>query len=257
MKISVRSYNLQLPMYEGIEAAGRMRLDGIALWYSQDFAWLPNVKADGGRSILEACEKAGLEICAITGGLGSFADPANRPIGIQKARDELEVCAILDIPRITSHVGVMPADLSTPEAEAMIEALRTIGDEAARMGKTIACETGPEDARTMLDFIEAVDSEGLAINYDPANFLLSGFDWFEGVEMFGELIDHTHAKDARKHPDGSTEETAIGEGDVDFGKWIAALRAIGFDGWLCIERETGDDRLGDIERGMHYLRKLI
>ncbi|HCU36003.1 MAG TPA: hypothetical protein DGT21_11315 [Armatimonadetes bacterium] len=257
MKISVRSMNLGLPMYEGIKTAGKMGLDGIALWYSEDFLWLPKVKEDGGKSVLDACEKAGLEICAITAGLGSFADPKNRPVAIQKARDELEVCRMLDIPRITGHVGVMPADLSTPEAEAMIEALRIVGDEAARLGKTLACETGPEDARTMLDFIEAVDSEGLAINYDPANFIIYGFEWFEGVEMFGDLIDHTHAKDAKRNADGSAEETPIGEGDIDFGMWIDALRGVGFDGWLCIERETGDDRLGDVERGMHYLRKLI
>jgi len=257
MKISVRSWNLGLPMYEGIEAAGKMGLDGIALWYSEDFAWLDKIKADNGESILSACEKAGLEICAITGGLGSFADPVHRPVAMQKARHELEVCGILDVPRITSHVGVMPADLSTPEAEAMMESLRIIGDEAAVMGKVIGCETGPEDAQTMLNFIEAVDSEGLVVNYDPANFHLGGFDWFEGVALFGELIDHTHAKDAKKNPDGSTEQTPIGEGDIDFRKWIDALREIGFDGWLCIERESGDDRLGDIERGMNYLRELI
>ncbi len=257
MKISVRSWNLGLPMYEGIEAAGEMGFDGIALWMAEGFVELEQVRSDDGARVREACEQAGLEICAITGGLGSFLDPEHRPVAMQKARDELVVCQILDIPRITSHVGVMPADLRTPEAQAMIEALRAIGDEAGVMGKTLCCETGPEDARTMLKFIRAVNSPGLKVNYDPANFLLGGFDWFEGVKLFGDLTEHTHAKDARLNPDGSTEETPLGEGDIGFPEWIAALRAVGFDGWLCIERESGDDRLGDCQRGLQFLRELI
>lgn len=256
MRISVRSLNLRLPMYEAIAAAGRISFDGIALWYGEGFLNLAQVEADGGRSVRQACEDAGLEICAITGGLGSFFDPVNRPIALQKAVDELQVCRILDIPRITSHVGVMPADLENPQAQAMIEALRTVGDEAADMGKTLCCETGPEDAATMLAFLQAVDSPGLKVNYDPANFVLNGFNWFEGVAIFGSLIEHVHVKDARINPDSSREETPLGEGDVDLDRWISALRQVGFDGWLCIERETGDDALGDIERGLHLLRAL-
>ncbi len=257
MKVSVRSWNLRLPMYEGIAAAGEIGFDGIALWMGEGFLELEQVRCDGGAQVRQACEQAGLEICATTGGLGSFLDPEHRLLAMQKARDELAVCRILDIPRITSHVGVMPADLSTPESQAMLEGLRTIADEAAAIGKTLCCETGPEDAATMLNFIRAVNSPGLKVNYDPANFLLSGFDWFEGVALFGDLTEHTHAKDAKRNPDDSTEQTPLGEGDIDFPRWIAALREVGFDGWLCIERETGEDRLGDCRRGLQFLRELI
>lgn len=257
MKVSVRSLNLGLPMYEGIAAAGTMGFDGIALWMGDGFLQRAQIEADCGARVREACLQAGLEICAITGGLGSFLDPQHRPVAMAKARDELVVCELLDIPRITSHVGVMPADLSTPEARGMIEALRAIGDEAAAAGRTLCCETGPEEAKTMYQFIRAVGSPGLKVNYDPANFLLMGFDWFEGVEILGEFVEHTHAKDARVKPDGGTEQTPLGEGDIDFAKWIRALREVGFDGWLCIEREGGDDLLGDCERGLHFLRELI
>ena len=41
-------------------------------------------------------------------------------------------------------------------------------------------------------------------------------------------------------------ETPVGEGDVDFDEYVAALKEIGFDGYLTIERETGADPIGDI-----------
>ncbi|MFP3903363.1 MAG: sugar phosphate isomerase/epimerase family protein [Armatimonadota bacterium] len=257
MKISVRSWNLQLPMYEGIMKAGQMGFDGIALWYAEGFVQLQEVQQDDGKAILDACEEAGLEISALTGGLGSFRDPEHRPVAVQKTRDELAACEILGIPRITSHVGVMPENMEEENAVGMRDALKEVGEEAAEKGLVLACETGPEDAQTMYDFIAECDTDGLAINYDPANFHLRGYEWLEGVEIFGPLIDHTHAKDAKKQPDGEVVQTPLGEGDIDFRKWIDALSDVGFDGWLCIERETGEDRLREIEEGLRFLRGLM
>lgn len=257
MKISVRSWNMQLPMFEGISKAGKMGFDGIALWYAEGFVQLEEIQQDDGRGILDACERAGLQICAITGGLGSFRDPQHRPVAMQKTRDELEACEILGIPRITSHVGVMPESMDEENAVGMRDALHQIGEEAAEKGLVVSCETGPESAQVMADFIAECDTDGLAINYDPANFHLRGYDWLEGVEIFGDMIDHTHAKDAAKQPDGEVIQTPLGEGDIDFEAWIGALEDVGFDGWLCIERETGEDRLREIEEGLHFLRNLI
>ena len=51
-------------------------------------------------------------------------------------------------------------------------------------------------------------------------------------------------------------ETPIGEGDVDFAAYFAALRKIGFDGYLTIERETGADPSADIQKAADYVRNL-
>ena len=49
-------------------------------------------------------------------------------------------------------------------------------------------------------------------------------------------------------------ETPVGEGDVDFGAYIGALKAIGYDGFLTIERETGADPLADIQKAAEYAK---
>ena len=49
-------------------------------------------------------------------------------------------------------------------------------------------------------------------------------------------------------------ETPVGEGDVDFEKYFAALKDIGYDGYLTVERETGDDPEADIAKAMRFLR---
>lgn len=75
-----------------------------------------------------------------------------------------------------------------------------------------------------------------------------------------DYIVHTHAKDGvnkfrvdtrriyaaeyfglEPAPAGSYLEVPLGEGGVPWKKYIAALKDIGYDGYLTIEREVGDD----------------
>jgi len=52
-------------------------------------------------------------------------------------------------------------------------------------------------------------------------------------------------------------ELPLGEGDVDFPAWLAALHEIGYQGFLTIEREVGEDPETDIRKAVEYLKKLI
>jgi sugar phosphate isomerase/epimerase len=47
---------------------------------------------------------------------------------------------------------------------------------------------------------------------------------------------------------------ALGKGDVNFPEYLAVLREIGFDGYLTIERECGDDPLKDISEAVQFLK---
>ncbi|MOA07805.1 L-ribulose-5-phosphate 3-epimerase UlaE [compost metagenome] len=50
------------------------------------------------------------------------------------------------------------------------------------------------------------------------------------------------------------EEVPLGEGNVDFPAYFAALQSIGYSGYLTIEREVGDNPAADIERAVHFIR---
>ena len=52
-------------------------------------------------------------------------------------------------------------------------------------------------------------------------------------------------------------ETPLGEGDVPWARYIAALKEIGYDGWLTIERECGDDPAADIAAAAKFLKKYL
>ena len=50
---------------------------------------------------------------------------------------------------------------------------------------------------------------------------------------------------------------ALGTGGVDFDKYIAALNDIGYDGYLTIEREVGDDPAADISMAVDFLKAKL
>jgi sugar phosphate isomerase/epimerase len=53
------------------------------------------------------------------------------------------------------------------------------------------------------------------------------------------------------------KEVPLGEGEVDWDNYLKALKEIGFDGFLTIERETGDDPCADIVKAVDFLRKKL
>jgi sugar phosphate isomerase/epimerase len=52
-------------------------------------------------------------------------------------------------------------------------------------------------------------------------------------------------------------EVPLSEGEVDIQKYVRKLVEIGYKGPLVIEREAGDDRIGDIKRGKNLLEEIL
>ena len=53
------------------------------------------------------------------------------------------------------------------------------------------------------------------------------------------------------------EELPIGQGDVDWKSYMKALREIGYDGYLTIEREAGDAPFDDIRSAVKFIRSFV
>jgi len=99
---------------------------------------------------------------------------------------------------------------------------------------------------------------GLYVNFDPANMILYGKGRpMEALETLVPWIRKIHVKDADATAVPGTwgTERPWGEGQVGGAAFIDALNGLGFTGNLTIEREGGDDRVGDIARAAARLRE--
>ena len=65
-------------------------------------------------------------------------------------------------------------------------------------------------------------------------------------------------KDARrtKVPGTWGEEVVLGTGEVDWPAFLSGLGKLGFAGYLCIEREAGNQRVADIRTAKEFLERV-
>ena len=106
--------------------------------------------------------------------------------------------------------------------------------------------------------LEKADTKSAKVNLDPANFVMcAGQDPVEAVHILKDYIVHTHAKDGIKLSDDDYEEKPLGFGGVPFPEYISALKEVGYDGFLTIERECGADPIKDIENAVSFIKTKL
>lgn len=280
MKIGALASSLKKPLPETVKIFSGMGLQGVQI--GMNLEWL-DYSDEKIAEIRDLCEKKGLAISAICGDIGGHAFHIESECMVRAGI----LCRFADIAEklgtkvITTHIGVVPEDHSDPVYPLMLKSIRHAAEYSARKNIRFAIETGPEQPEVLRSFIEDVDSEGLGVNLDPANLrMVSCVDPVHAVEVLGKYIVHTHAKDginlypgsARAvygmfDPDGTRRqlnekpaefrEVPLGQGQVPWDAYLAALKKAGFDGFLTIERECGDDPEGDIRMAYSFLKSKI
>lgn len=216
----------------------------------------------------------GLAISALCGDLGGggfcFAD--RNPEKIEKSKRIIDLAKELDTNVVTTHIGVVPEDKTLDRYKVMQEACFELSRYADSIGAHFAIETGPETSAVLKEFLDSLGSTGVGVNLDPANLVMvTGDDPAGAVYNLQRYIVHTHAKDGKqiffKDPEiiyglkkdviiteDSFLEVPLGEGQVNWEKYLAALDDIGYKGFLTIEREVGDDPEKDIRKAVEFLK---
>lgn len=280
MKIGVITDCFKLPLAESIKLAGELNFDGIQI-YATTGEFSPEVLDEAKKEeIKNLLRQNKLEISALCGDMGGygFQIANDNPERVEKTKRIIDLAAEFNVSVITTHIGVIPADKTNPRYSVMLNALSECGKYAAKKNVTLAIETGPETAKTLLAFLEDTEC-GVGVNLDPANFVMvTGQDPVEAVKILGKYIVHTHIKDGvmlkQTDPEiiydcfaqGGIEalnvadyflETPLGEGKVDFKAYLDALREVGYNGYLTIERETGENPIDDIKLAQGTIEKLL
>ena len=167
----------------------------------------------------------------------------------------------LGVGQIATHVGFIPEDPNAEQYGATVEAVRTVAARCMQNGQYFLFETGQETPVTLLRTIGDVGLDNLGVNLDPANLILYGkANPVDALGVIGKYVRDVHAKDGCYPTDGRTlgQETALGEGQVNFPALIEGLRALGYDGAITIEREIGGERqTADIYKAKALIESCI
>lgn len=179
--------------------------------------------------------------------------PENRRIVVRAA----EITAQLGVPYLTMHAGFLESE-DPAQARRLRDRLVCLADEAGQRGLHLLLETGQETAECLHGLLTELNHPALGVNFDPANMILyDKGDPVRAVRLLGPWIKHVHVKDALRTREPGTwgREVPWGEGEVGSEAFLRALEEIGFSGALAIEREAGDNRLGDIQLAAERLQR--
>lgn len=273
--IGVLLESFKLPVIESLDKAKALGMDGVQIRVTDGELTPENLTPDKRRELLKAVKDRGLTVSALCGDIGRFDDPEINPGRIERSKRILDLALDLETDVVTTHIGVVPTDSKHPRYGIMQEACGELARYADSLKAHFAIETGPEEAKTLKGFLDGLHSTGVAVNLDPANFVMvTRDDPVQAVYTLKDYIVHTHAKDGKRlryvAPEivyglaeeemlGSSSfiELPLGEGAVDFPAYLKALEDIGYKGYLTIEREVGDDPGKDIAKAVEFLKGII
>lgn len=284
-KIGIIVDSLLLPIREGLKVAKELGADGVQMYAVSGEMSPENLTAADRRELKDYIASLGLEISALCGDLGGhgFQDGKLNPEKVEKSKRILDLAVELGTNIVTTHIGIVPEDPASRVYEEMQKACDELGIYAKSLDAYFAIETGPETSATLKSFLDSLSTNGVSVNFDPANMVMvTGDDPVAGVKLLKEYIVHTHVKDGvrnklvdprdvygalgygggvdhEKIAQMVTEgeffrELPLGQGKVDFPQYFAALQEIGYKGYLTIEREVGTSPVHDIGEAIKFIR---
>ncbi len=189
---------------------------------------------------------------AITSGLiaGNRLDQK----GIADLRTLLKFAGAVGSERIIFCIGKSRQETTSAGIREYARILSELGKEAQQAGISLSMHhhyDQPVMHRQDFDtFFEAVQDGAVKLTIDTAHLAKSGISDITGVfRDFREVLDNIHLKD---FADG--EFQVLGKGNIDFQPIFEVLREIDYNGWICVDEESGGDLLDTMASSIQFIK---
>jgi sugar phosphate isomerase/epimerase len=109
------------------------------------------------------------------------------------------------------------------------------------------------------------DPAEIGVIFDPGNMVVEGMENFKmGLELLGPYLSHVHAKNMAWAKTGEKDGVAqwerqmvqLKKGQADWTEVVAALKSVGYDGWLSFEDFSDVDTRTKLSDALVYLKEL-
>ena len=246
-----------LPVRRALHAASELAVRGVRIDAAGDLA--PGRLTGTGRrefrNLLRAHDLQPSALnCPLRLGLDAGEDAQER---VDHVRSVMRLASDLGCRAVVVPLPKLPNDPESPRAVVLREALRALGSFGDRLGIRLALWAGRDPGDATRDYLAALDTGSVGVNFDPAAFLLAGSDPFAGLTALSGRVVHAHARDVRTAAGSGGREVPVGTGDVDWAAYVASLAAIGYEGYLVVDREAGAERFADAAAGVRFLRRFV
>lgn len=194
------------------------------------------------RAFLSTCRSRGIEVSALSTGLSyitygyslSSKNESVRSKALEFFRKYIEVAKILETERVV--VGLARGKGGPDESlDTLLDSLRTLLDLAEREGVTILLEPLNRYETKLInnieDFANVYESLGrpkrLKMLFDTYHMSMENPDLYEALLRAKKFIGYVHLAENNRFPPGM--------GMIDWLKFLALLKAVGYNDYVSIE----------------------
>jgi sugar phosphate isomerase/epimerase len=223
--------------------------------------------------------------------LGYYPNPLHpeeehRKTVIDHLKKVIEAAAMLEVPIVGTFIGKDKNKTVSQNLEEYAQVWPPIVKFAKDHGTRIAIENCPMlfsydewpggnnlavSPAIWRKMWEIIPDENFGLNLDPSHLIWQMIDYERVIHEFAEKLFHVHAKDLHADRDGLYNNGVLslgmgwqiprlpGRGDVDWAKFIGALKSVGYDYVVSIEHEDrdyeGEEEL--VKKGFYLSRDVL
>jgi len=218
----------------------------------------PSLSETGRRDFLHVLRELGLSVACT-------AFPLRHPLASEFQLDR-RLAAIRAAMEFAYHLGAnllclragrLPEDRDSRDGRLLHEVLSDLARHGNHVGVSLALTPTADAAERLRDWAMSVTTGPIGVDFDPAHFAQSGQSSTEALRMLYGTVLHVQLRDGVRDLSGGGQETALGEGAVDWNELLALLGEMEYTGWLTAVRHTGDNRPRDVSRAIAQVKRLL
>lgn len=202
----------------------------------------------------QAMRQTGLPIPSVTVGVFNTCPLASDPRGpawLEQAIDGAQdLGAKVILVAFFSKGNLLDESKRVKQADVdvVVERLKAAAPRAEKAGVVLALEN-LLSARQNLEILERIGHKSVRIYYDVGNTFGQGYDVPAEIRLLGDRIVQFHFKDNPHY---------LGEGQIQFAPIAAAIRDLGYRGWIVLENVSpSKDKVADARRNGAFVKKLF
>lgn len=254
------------PLDETIKRLARIGYDGIEIGAAAPHAYPQYVSKDRRKEIKKTLDGNGIAVSAMLpapgGGPGfNVASPLaeERQNAIEQYKQVAELCADLGGKTLLYVAGWQIFGTTRQQAWAWsCDALQEIARSAAERGVTVCIEPTPTDSNLIercddaIELMEAVGAPNVKLMFDTIHVLYRNEVPTDYARRMGKHLGYVHLAEL--------DRLAPGQGRCDFVGLVAALKEVGYDGYLSMEigfnrRDVEPDKVA--RQAYEYMKPLV
>lgn len=215
------------------------------------------------KEIIKQMKDRGFGVSSLGSPIGKIGITDDFGPHLDKFRNTLELAAVAGTEYIRMFSFYMDRTRYAEYRDEVLERWNAFVEAASGYDVTLLHENEHgiygESPENCLDLLKTLGSDRVKAVFDPANFVMGGYDTVRAFELLKDYSVYFHIKDA------STSEHRVvpsGEGDGNLPWLIGQLKDRGYKGFLSLEPHlaTGDIAVGGdvlFEKALNALKKLI